>query len=256
MKKLTLLLVVLLMCFGTNAAPTTAPSSLPTLYIIGDSTVHNHDNLVGWGDVIGESFDTSKIKIENHAMGGRSSRTFLNEGRWDEVMKTLKPGDFVLIQFGHNDESPVNDATRARGTLPGLGDETKEIDNGVTKKHETVHTFGWYMRKYIDDAKSKGATPIVCSPVPRERWEDGKIVRTPQAHAGWAKQLAEQEHIPFIDLNDAIATKYEQMGPDKVHAFFPSDHTHVNRDGAKLAADTVVEGIRLIKDGKLAEYLK
>ena len=78
----------------------------PTLFIIGDSTVRNSTaGQMGWGDPLVAHFDPAKIEIINRAIGGRSSRTFLTEGRWDAVMAHLKPGDFVLIQFGHNDES-------------------------------------------------------------------------------------------------------------------------------------------------------
>ncbi len=141
----------------------------------------------------------------NRAIGGRSSRTFLTEGRWDKVMETLKPGDFVLMQFGHNDGNALNDDSRARGTIRGVGDQTQEIDNLLTHKHEVVHSYGWYMRKYVTDAKSKGATPIVCSLVPRNDWVDGKVKRSADSYAGWAKQIAEDEKVPFIDLNEIIA---------------------------------------------------
>src|SRR5436189_3144027 len=120
----------LIFCCVTRAAEPATTQSLPTLYIIGDSTVHNTGaGLVGWGDCIGEFFDTSKINIENRAIAGRSSRTFMTEGRWDKIMETLKPGDFVLMQFGHNDASPVNDNSRARRSLKGTGEDTEEIDN-------------------------------------------------------------------------------------------------------------------------------
>ncbi|HEY0039157.1 MAG TPA: SGNH/GDSL hydrolase family protein, partial [Flavisolibacter sp.] len=80
----------------------------PTFYIIGDSTVRNgsgsgQNQQWGWGSFIAEHFDTTKISIQNHAIGGRSSRTFINEGRWDKIMKDLKKGDYVIMQFGHND---------------------------------------------------------------------------------------------------------------------------------------------------------
>lgn len=120
-----------------------AKSTRPTLFIIGDSTVKNSTKgQKGWGEVIGQYFDTNKIKVENHAIGGRSSRTFLTEGRWDKILAELKPGDFVLMQFGHNDGGALNDTSRARGSLKGTGDATEEIDNLMTKKHEVVHTYG------------------------------------------------------------------------------------------------------------------
>ena len=151
----------------------------PTLYIIGDSTVRNGDgkgtNLQwGWGSLIAPFFDTNAISVRNHAIGGRSSRTFINEGRWQRILDELKPGDFVMMQFGHNDAGPLDDTARARGTIRGIGDESKEIYNPITKKQEVVYTYGWYMRKYVNEAKAKGAIPIICSPVPRNNFKDGK----------------------------------------------------------------------------------
>src|SRR6187431_1254174 len=98
----------------------------PVLYIIGDSTVRNGDGSGrngqwGWGSVIDPFFDTSKISISNQALGGRSSRTFITEGRWDKVLATLQKGDYVMMQFGHNDASPLDDTARARGTIKGVG---------------------------------------------------------------------------------------------------------------------------------------
>ena len=241
-----------------NLANAAEPTTRPTLYIIGDSTVHNTGKgLMGWGDCIGEMFDNSRIEVQNHAMGGRSSRTFLAEGRWDKIMETLKPGDFVLMQFGHNDASPINDDSRARGTIRGIGDQTQEIDNMLTGKHETVHSFGFYMRKFVADAKGKRATPIVCSLVPRNNWKEGKVIRSSDSYALWARQIAEAEKVPFIDLNELVAAKWEAMGNEKVTAdFFPSDHTHTSPAGAKLNARCVVEGIRAISDSPLKDYLQ
>ena len=88
----------------------------------------------------------------------------------------IKPGDFVMMQFGHNDGGPLDDAARARGTLHGVGDETREIDNPIARQNETVHTYGWYLKQFIADARAKGATPIMCTLIPRKIWKDGKIV--------------------------------------------------------------------------------
>src|SRR5207253_9313162 len=105
----------------------------------------------GWGDPIRAFCGRSKITVENHAIGGRSSRTFQPEGRWDRILARAKRSDFVLIQMGHNDGGPLDDPARARGTLRGVGEETQEIDNPITKKQEVVHTYGWYLRKYLAD---------------------------------------------------------------------------------------------------------
>ena len=236
-----------------------ANPKLPTLYIIGDSTVRNgqgdgRNGQWGWGDVIGVYFDPAKINVVNWALGGRSSRTFITEGHWDRVVAALKPGDFVIMQFGHNDPGPVNDNSRARGSLKGTGDETQEIDNMLTHKHEVVHTFGWYMRKYVTDTKAKGATPIVCSMIPRKIWQDGKIERNSSNYAGWAREIAEQEHVPFIDLNEIIARKYDAMGPAAVDPLFGDPHTHTTRAGAELNAQSVIAGLKALKNDPLAPY--
>src|SRR5262245_31275476 len=119
---------------------------LPSIFISGDSTAQpGNPNAVGWGKPLVALFDPAKVNVVNRAIGGRSSRTFVAEGRWERLLAELKPKDFVLIQFGHNDGGPVDRPPR-RGSLPGLGDETQEVDNPAGQK-ETIHTYGWYMRK-------------------------------------------------------------------------------------------------------------
>jgi rhamnogalacturonan acetylesterase len=233
----------------------------PVFYIIGDSTVKNGNGgennlLMGWGNFIAPYFDTNQISVVNNAIGGRSSRTFLTEGRWDNILATLKKGDYVIMQFGHNDSGPLDDTARARGTLKGTGEETKEIDNPITHKHEVVHSYGWYMRKYIQDTRSKGAIPIVCSPIPRNDWKDGKVLRSTESYAKWAKEVAVAEGACFIDLNDLVATKYEALGAEKVKTFFPADHTHTNREGAEINAAIIIEKLRELKPGNLVSYMK
>jgi rhamnogalacturonan acetylesterase len=230
----------------------------PVLYLIGDSTVKNgsgkgNDGLWGWGDFLHEHFDTAYIRIENHARGGRSSRTYQTEGLWDNVLSKLKPGDFVILQFGHNDGGPVNDTLRARGTIRGAGDETDTIDNLITKKHEVVHTYGWYMRKYITDTKAKGATPIVCSLVARNLWKGGKVDRATNSYTKWAKETSAAEGACFIDLNDLVATRYESLGEEEVTTtLFLKDHTHTNEKGARINAAIVAEALKQFKDLSLS----
>ena len=189
----------------------------------------------GWGSVIDAGFDTTRIHLENHAIGGRSSRTFITEGRWDKIMAKLKEGDYVIMQFGHNDGGAVNDTSRARGSMRGTGEETQEIDNMLTKKHEIVHSFGWYMRKYVDDTHSKGATAIVCSLVPRTNWKDGKVQRSTDSYSLWAEEVAKSKGAFFINLNENIAQKYELENEVivKAHYFTSKDNTHTSLAGAK-----------------------
>lgn len=237
-----------------------ANPKVPTLYIIGDSTVRNGrgdgaDGQWGWGDFVGVYFDSAKINVVNWALGGRSSRTFITQGHWQKVVNALKPGDFVMMQFGHNDSSAVNDDSRARGTLPGIGEETQEIDNLLTKQHEVVHSFGWYMRKYVSDTRAKGATPIICSLVPRKIWKDGKIVRNTDTYAGWAEQVARAVKAPFVDLNDIIATRYDELGPQAVELLFADPHTHTTLAGAEISAEAVVMGLKWLTHDPLGKYL-
>ncbi|GAA4132076.1 rhamnogalacturonan acetylesterase [Flavobacterium chungbukense] len=229
--------------------------------MVGDSTVKNGKGdgaggLWGWGDFIGQYLDTTKIRIENHALGGTSSRTFQDKGLWTAVLNKLKKGDYVLIQFGHNDNGPVNDSLRARGTIKGIGSETEEIDNILTKKHEIVHTYGWYIQKVVREAKSKGAIPIICSPIPRNDWQNGKVPRNDKSYGLWAKQIAEKEKATFINLNEKMALEMEKFGETKVTGtyFYKKDHTHTSAKGAVLSASVIIDELKNSKNS-LKKYI-
>ena len=228
----------------------------PTLYLIGDSTVRNTNRpQCGWGEKIGDFFDSLQLNISNQAMAGRSTRTFIKEGRWDKVMSTIKKGDYLIIQFGHNEGSkPDTSKAGRRGVLRGTGEETVELTWPDSTK-EIVHTYGWYLRKFVQDAKSKGAIPIIASMIPRNEFREGKVQRADKDFGKWAAEVARQEGVYFIDLNAITADKYDAMGPDKVKEFFPGDHTHTNEAGAVINAASVTEGIRLLKDLTLNNYL-
>ena len=185
-------------------------------------------------------FDPTKVNVLNRARGGRSSRTFITEGLWNDLLADMKSGDIVLIQFGHNDGGAINDASRARGSIKGIGEETEEINNLLTKKQEVVHTYGWYLRKFITDTRAKGATPIICSLVPRKIWKDGKIVRNKNDYGGWAEAVAKAEGVAFVDLNEIIARRYDELGPDKVEPLFDDEHTHTSTASAQLNAQCVI----------------
>jgi rhamnogalacturonan acetylesterase len=220
--------------------------ALPTLFLIGDSTVKNSwdkgaDGLWGWGRPLAAHFDETKINVENQALGGTSSRSYIEGGHWARVLALVKPGDFVMMQFGHNDGGP-------KGSIRGNGDETRDPD--------TVHSYGWYIRKYIAETKAKGATPIVCSLIPRNDWVDGKVHRATGSYATWASEAAHDGGALFIDLNGIIADHYDKLGQEAVKPFFPKEHTHTGWDGAVLNAQSVVEGIGRLKDCELNKYLK
>lgn len=239
--------------------PEPANSKLPTLFLIGDSTVRNgqgdgSNGQWGWGEPMTGYFNTTRINVVNRALGGLSSRTYLTLGYWDRALAMLKPGDFVIMQFGHNDSGAVNDNSRARGTIKGTGEEVQEIDNILTRKHEVVHSYGWYLRKFVADTLAKGATPIVCSPIPRKIWKDGKIATNSEDYGKWAAEVAAMANVGFVDINSIIARKYEELGPEKVEPLFADEHTHTSLVGAELNAASVVAGLKALKKNPLARF--
>ena len=244
------------------ALPASAKKKKPNVYTIGDSTVKNGSGIGdsgkwGWGDPIQQYLDTSIVNVENHARGGTSSRTFRTLGLWQPVLDKLQKGDFVLMQFGHNDNGALNDDSRARGTIKGIGDESEEIDNMLTGKHEVVHTYGWYMTQFIQEIKAKGATPIVMAPIPRNDWKDGKVIRSEGSYGLWSKQVAEKEKVLWIDLNLKMVNAMNELGEENVTdvLFWKTDHTHTTAKGASLAAKLIVDGIHENPRCKLNKYL-
>jgi rhamnogalacturonan acetylesterase len=228
----------------------------PTLYIIGDSTVRNSNKEQwGWGTLISDYFDTARITISNQAMAGRSTRTFISEGRWDKVLSTLKKGDFVFMQFGHNEGAkPDTGKAGYRGVLKATGEDTVQLTRADGTK-EIVHSYGWYLKKFIAEAKAKGATVTVMSMIPRNEFREGKVLRAANDYGKWAQESAAAAGAYFIDLNAITADKYDQLGAEVVKAFFPGDHTHTNKAGADLNARSVVEGLKQNPAIGLNKYL-
>ena len=212
-------------------------AALPTFHIVGDSTVRSGGTgagLWGWGERITPFFDTNKINVVNHAIGGRSARTYFTEGRWQKVADAIKPGDFVIVQFGHNDQGRIGDpANKGRADGKGIGDETVE-DTKPDGTKELVHTFGWYMAKYVTDAKAKGATVILCSPIPhKQRWETGRDFEN---LAEWDKLVAKTNDALYFDLTMVVTDAYKKEGAEKVATFFADKGTHTSDLGAQFNA--------------------
>ncbi len=230
--------------------PEPADGKLPTLLLIGDSTVRNgrgdgSGGQWGWGEPLTALVDPAQVNVVNRAVGGLSSRTFRTQGHWQRALALIKSGDRVVMQFGHNDSSPVNDDKRARGTLRGIGEETEAIENLLTKQPEVVHTYGWYLRQFVREAKAAGASVVICSPVPRRSWKDGRIARPVDSYPQWARRVAAEEGVEFVDLFDLVATRYDALGEDAVKALFADENTHTSRAGAELTAGIVADALRL-----------
>jgi len=243
---------------GRYIPPTPANPSLPTLWLIGDSTVRNGtagDNgptgQWGWGAVLPAFFDLSKINVVNRAFGGTSSRTFYSGFWWKNLQPQIKKGDFVIMQFGAND----NGGAKGKGALSGTGDNIEMSGSG-----ETVHSFGWYIKQFVAETRAQGATPIICSLTPRKHWApDGKtFVRDNTTHAAWARQVAKDTSTPFIPLYDLIATQYEKLGPATVDTLYvpsPKEKLHTGWAGAIVNAECVISGLKALPTDPLADYL-
>ena len=251
-------------------------SGKPRLFFTGDSTVKNadkdDDGMWGWASQAQIVFDESKITLVNAGRAGRSTRTFINEGLWERVYDSLQPGDYVTIQFGHNDICPITDA-KGRGVIPGTQDtlHVYRMDNG---SYEVVYSFGWYLRKMIDDCRQKGATPILVSLTPRNEWPGGKVERRDDSYGKWYREVVEQTGVEFIDLHnisaDFLDKKFavKKLSDDKEKAkaqvaaikekagvYFKQDHTHASKLGAQMNAQSFAKGLKASGSG-LAKYLK
>ncbi|WP_139208985.1 rhamnogalacturonan acetylesterase [Xylanibacter ruminicola] len=252
----------------------------PVVFITGDSTVKNadkdKDGMWGWGAVANTVFDENKISIVNAAKAGRSCRTYLNEGRWEQVYNSLQPGDFVLIQFGHNDTGAIdmpkyraaiatgNDSCHVYQMKAAKEDLAKQniIDqklksNTIVGSYEVVYSFGWYLKKFIQDVREKGATPILISLTPRNEWENGRIERRNDSYGAWYRQVVKETGVEFVDLHNLAADFYDKKCGSKAKAgkYFKQDHTHTSLLGAKTNAQCVAKGLRA-NNSALVKYLK
>ncbi|MBR1755350.1 MAG: rhamnogalacturonan acetylesterase [Bacteroidaceae bacterium] len=245
------------------AQPTTGvkrEKGKPVVFITGDSTVKNTDRdstgMWGWGSQAARIFDADKITWINCAQAGRSLRTYLREGRWEKVYNDLQAGDYVLIQFGHNDIGELHRG-KHRGDIPGVAD-TSCVSRVVLKDeayNEVVYSFGWYLRKMIDDCRQKGATPIIVSLTPRNEWQDGRIERRNDTYGQWYRAVAEETGCDFVDLHNITADALDGIGQDATRAYYNNDHTHTSLYGAQLNAIGIAIGLRRI-GSPLAKYLK
>lgn len=222
-----------------------------TIYLAGDSTMAEKlpekRPETGWGEMLGAHFIDGKVKIENRALNGRSTKTFISEGRWQKIIDDLKKGDFVFIQFGHNDSSK---------------------DKG--ERYTPPEDYMKNLVRFVGDVKAKGATPVLFTPVMRRRFDkEGKFYDTHGEYPGIVRTVAHDHDIPLIDmhkLSEALIKNYGIEGSKKLflqlkpgeNPNYPNgvdDNTHFSPLGAEEMANLAVDGIRVNKL-KLAKYLK
>jgi len=232
----------------------------PVVFITGDSTVKNKDkdkdDMWGWGSQAYTVFDKDKITVVNEAKAGRSTRTFLNEGRWEKIYNSLQPGDFVIIQFGHNDIGGI-DKDKERGVIASAEDTCHVYHSKMDGHYELVYSFGWYLRKFIDDVCEKGALPILVSLTPRNEWPGGKIERRNDTYGKWYRQVAEETGCEFVDMHNITADFLDKKcgSKEKAAKYYKRDHTHTSLLGAQTNAKSLAKGLKDIHS-PLAKYLK
>ena len=256
------------------------------IFLCGDSTGKNEDSnpngMWGWGSQAYTVFDESKCTFINCAKAGRSTRTYLNENRWEEVYRTLRPGDYVLIQFGHNDIGGI-DKEKERGVIATAKDTCHVYKSQASGKFEVVYSFGWYLKKMIQDCKEKGAVPVILSLTPRNEWHSGNgetkgtlypvtekkgrqyIERRSDNYVvAWDKQIASETGVEFVDIHNISAdvldckcgkAKTPAKAKEKANAYFNHDHTHTSLLGARNNALSLAKGLRL-NNSPLTQYLK
>ncbi|MBR1484160.1 MAG: rhamnogalacturonan acetylesterase, partial [Prevotella sp.] len=221
----------------------------PVLFLVGNSTMRNgtrgdgSNGQWGWGYYANQYFDAEKIAVENQALGGMSTRTFYTD-LWPAVRQALKPGDWVIVSIGHNDNGEFFDQKRARAVIPGVDPDTCYVGfNQRTQRQDTVYSYGTYLRKYIQETRERGAHPILMSLTPRNAYDPktGKAIRKPQTE--WAAYIAAVEGVPFVDLNERSGQKLDSYSPWKKQFVFFGDNIHTSKIGAEMNARSAAEGL-------------
>lgn len=222
-----------------------------TIYLAGDSTCANKQAdkrpETGWGEMLGQYFDTAKVKIDNRAVNGRSTKSFIAEGKWQKIIEDLKPGDYVFVQFGHNDESK---------------------DKG--ERYTPPEDYRKNLIKFVTEVRAKKGNIVLLTPVMRRRFNDkGEFYDTHGGYPDLVRAVAAEYKVPLIDMHrksEAVIRKYGAEGSKKLFMIlkenenpnYPKgldDNTHFQPLGAEEMARAAVEGIRETKL-KLRKYLK
>lgn len=243
MRRLTLLLLATLGVFIATAQPT-------TLFLIGDSTCANkklekENPERGWGQLFQALVD-STLRVENHAVNGRSTKSFRAEGRWQVVCDRLSEGDYVFIQFGHNDQK-ISDSTR----------------------YSTPEQYAENLRRYVREVREKGGHPILLTPIMRRHWQEGELLETHTLYSEQMRRVAHQEQVPWIDMEAITRQWLLELGDEASKAYYMwvkpgtcplypdgrEDNTHLNVRGAHIVARMVARELQTLKP-ELAPHLR
>ena len=236
---------------ASAACPAADATNRFTIYMSGDSTMANKPVLPahperGWGQMLPQYFQ-SGVRIENHAMNGRSTKSFIDEGRWSPVRERLKPGDWLIIQFGHNDEK----------------------GKGALRFTEPFGQFKTNLTMFIVAARARGANPILCTSIARRKFDaHGDVVNTHGDYIAATREVATEQKVPLLDLNKRSTELLRTLGVERskiIYDWFTTseiptlkkdlvDDTHFNAFGASRMCDFAVEEMKTATP-ELARYL-
>ncbi|PFH49683.1 carbohydrate esterase family 12 protein [Amanita thiersii Skay4041] len=212
-----------------------------TVYLAGDSTMAlggGGSGTQGWG-VFLPQFLT--IPVVNDAIGGESARSFSDEGRFTNLVSSVRRGDFVIIEFGHND---ATSGAIDNGKQDAVGDGYN-ITSIVTTANGTqilIHSFAFYIENAVDSLLQKGAVPIISSLTPDNIWSNGSIAPGGR-FVTYAESIGLRRNITYINHFGYTAQAYNQLGQTTTTTFYPNDHLHTNSDGALVVAEAFVRGL-------------
>jgi DNA sulfur modification protein DndE len=212
-----------------------------TIHTIGDSTMAPKDTIGnperGWAMALPQYFDTLKVQVKNYARNGRSTKSFIDEGRWQTVMDNIKPGDYLFIQFGHNDEKIDKPAVYA--------DPYGAYTNNLTR--------------FVNGARSKGAFPVLMTPIVRRKFDEAEVLTfTHGEYPDAVRALADKLNVPIIDMEKKSRKAIQALGPEESKLLFvwfepgeyprfpngKKDDTHLNSKGAEIISGLAIEGVK------------
>ncbi|NLL07265.1 MAG: carbohydrate-binding protein [Clostridiaceae bacterium] len=226
---------------NVTSTPVPTSTTIPTVYLAGDSTVQTYNSSyypqAGWGQVISNYF-TNDVKFVNKAIGGRSSKNFVEQGRLDEILNVIQKGDYLFIQFGHNDAT-INNADRYAAPYT---------------------TYKEYLAKYIDGARAKGAIPVLITPVARLNYKNNTYINDFPDYCNAMKQVAYEKDCAIIDMMTKCLNYYGSLDYNRVYSFYlvssnGTDYTHFTETGANEVARLVAQGVKEINI-PISKYVK
>ncbi|KAJ5549475.1 CAZyme family CE12 [Penicillium frequentans] len=218
------------------------PSAIgSTIYFAGDSTMAKGGGGTGtngWAEYV-STYTT--WTISNQAIAGRSARSYTRDGRFTTIANEVQAGDWVVIEFGHNDGGSLTPTDNGRTDCSGTGDETcTTVYDGVT---ETVLTFPAYLENAANTFTALGANVLISSQTPDNPWETGSFVYSPSRFVGYAELAAETAGVAYVDHGAYVANIFDSLGDDVVNGYYPLDHTHTSPAGALVVAEAFFKAV-------------